>query len=175
MTAIQFKRLLDICDLMDVPIKSGSNIVIFAYGLTNPDIFEIGGDIFYHENRRNSRMIPLRSYVDPPSDGKLADFDYVEFRLDNYIVPSSDTTYHCKIFKAPVHFSMKPHAIACEVLIDKNNRDLVHHMLIFECDPLIVFDNNNLPDDLCDNILHQLQSCFVNSATGWAVGGNDVR
>ncbi|CAF4341241.1 unnamed protein product [Rotaria sp. Silwood2] len=173
-TAIQFKRLLDTCDSMDVPIKSGSNIVIFAYGLIDPDMFETYGDISYHENRRNSRMIPLRTYANPPSDDKFVEFDYVEFRLDNYRVPSTDTTYHCKIFKAPSHFLTKRHAIARKVLIDKTNHDLVHHMLIFECDPSIVFDDNNLPDDLCDNLLQQLQPCFVNSATGWAVGGNDI-
>ncbi|CAF1311025.1 unnamed protein product [Adineta ricciae] len=46
-TATQFKRAFDSCDPMDVPIKSGTNILIFAYGLVDPDI-----DITYHEERR---------------------------------------------------------------------------------------------------------------------------
>ncbi|CAF4815441.1 unnamed protein product, partial [Rotaria sp. Silwood1] len=87
-----------------------------------------------------------------------------------YTVPPSDTTYHCKIFKASTHFSTKRHAIAREILVDKNNRDLVHHMLMFECDPSIVSDDNDLSNDLCDNLLQQLQPCFANSATGWVVG-----
>ncbi|CAF4684054.1 unnamed protein product [Rotaria sp. Silwood1] len=101
--------------------------------------------------------------MDPPSDDKFAEFDY-------YTVPPSDTTYHCKIFKASTHFSTKRHAIAREILVDKNNRDLVHHMLMFECDPSIVSDDNDLSNDLCDNLLQQLQPCFANSATGWVVG-----
>ncbi|CAF2882697.1 unnamed protein product, partial [Rotaria sp. Silwood2] len=129
-TAIQFKRLLDTCDSMDVPIKSGSNIVIFAYGLIDPDMFETYGDISYHENRRNSRMIPLRTYANPPSDDKFVEFDYVEFRLDNYRVPSTDTTYHCKIFKAPSHFLTKRHAIAVRIQEININYEYLKQLLL---------------------------------------------
>ncbi|CAF3248125.1 unnamed protein product [Rotaria socialis] len=43
-TAIQFKRLIDTCDPMDVSITSGTNVAIYAYSLTDPV-----GDINYHE------------------------------------------------------------------------------------------------------------------------------
>ena len=41
------------------------------------------GSIFYHENRRDSRIIPLQSYGNPPSEEKFSDLDYVEFKLNN--------------------------------------------------------------------------------------------
>ncbi|CAF3781695.1 unnamed protein product [Rotaria socialis] len=53
-TAIQFKRALNTTDSMDVPIEPGMNILLFAYGLIDPN-----PDITYHENRRITRELPL--------------------------------------------------------------------------------------------------------------------
>lgn len=173
-TAIQFKRFLDTCDTMDVPIKSGTNIVIFAYGLEDPDMSQLGGLIYYHDVRRGSRIIPLRSYGNPSPEEKFADLDYFEFRLNKYVVPASDTTYHCKVYKAPTNFTKRRHAIAHQTIIDPNNRDLVHHLLMYECNPTMVFDDNNLPDGLCDEMYQQIGGCMSNIASGWAVGGDDI-
>ena len=59
-------------------------------------------------------------------------------------------------------------------MINEGNRDLVHHLLMYECNPKAVFDDNNLPDGLCDEIYSVLAPCASNIATGWAVGGDDV-
>ncbi|CAF0775985.1 unnamed protein product [Adineta ricciae] len=174
-TAIRFKRLLHTCDSMDVPIKSGTNILIFAYGLVDLDSNRPEVDIMYHGTRRNSRMLPLRSYADPPADEKFLGLDTFEFRSDNYIVPSNDTTYHCKIYKAPSQYPHKRHAIAHKILIDPDNIDLVHHLDLCECDPTATFDDNNLPDDLCDSIPDEIRLCSSNFATVWAVGGDVTR
>jgi hypothetical protein len=109
-------------------IKSGTNILIFAYGLTDLDSDRPEVDLTYHDTCRNTRMIPLRSYADPPSDQKFLGLETFEFRLNNvsvftpiffflflcfqYLVPSNDTTYHCKIYKAPSQYPFKRHAIA---------------------------------------------------------------
>jgi hypothetical protein len=53
--------------------------LIYAYGLTDPDESEIS----YHVSRRGTRMIPLQSYNQPPSDQKLVDLDYFDIRLNN--------------------------------------------------------------------------------------------
>ncbi|CAF4514088.1 unnamed protein product, partial [Rotaria socialis] len=173
-TAIQFKRFLDTCDSMDVPIKSGTNILIYAYDLEDPDMSQTGGMIKYHENRRGSRIIPLQSYGNPSPEKKFVDLDYFEFKLQNYVVPANDTTYHCKVYKAPTNFPQRRHAIAHKTMIDSNNRDIVHHLLMYECDPTAVFDDNNLPNGLCDDINEQIIACSSNIATGWAVGGEDI-
>ncbi|CAF3937549.1 unnamed protein product, partial [Rotaria sp. Silwood1] len=106
-TAIQFKRLFDTCDIMDVSIKSGTNNLIYAYGLIDPDT-----DITYHETRRGSRTLSLRSYNDPPLESKFTQLDYFDVRLNNYIIPPSDTIYVCKIYKTPSNYSSKRHVIA---------------------------------------------------------------
>ena len=40
-------------------------------------------DFTYHNNRRNTRLIPLRSYADPPSEEKFLGLDTFEFRSNN--------------------------------------------------------------------------------------------
>ncbi|CAF0843332.1 unnamed protein product [Adineta ricciae] len=168
-TAIQFKRLLDTCDTMDVEIKSGTNILIYAYGLVDPD-----GDISYHENRRGSRMIPLRSYANPTSEDKFDKLEHFEFRLHNYVVPPTDTTYYCKVYKAANGFPGKRHAIAHKTLVDSANRDLVHHLVLYECDSSAKFDDNKLPEGVCDEFYGQAPLCSSNIAIAWAVGGDEI-
>ncbi|CAF0867444.1 unnamed protein product [Adineta steineri] len=53
-TAIQFKRALDTHDTMDFPIRSGINVVLFAYGPVDPN-----PDITYHEDRRSTHRLSL--------------------------------------------------------------------------------------------------------------------
>ncbi|CAF1402975.1 unnamed protein product, partial [Didymodactylos carnosus] len=173
-TAIQFKRSLDTCDEMDVAIKSGTNNLIFAYGLVDPDMSQSGGLIYYHENRRGSRIIPLRSYSNPPPDSKFSHLDYVEFKLSDQIVPALESSYHCKIFKVPTDLLQRRHAIAHRTIIEPNNRDLVHHFGLLECDPTAVFDDNNLPNGICDDIIQSIFPCFTNVASIWAVGGDEM-
>jgi len=59
-------------------------------------------------------------------------------------------------------------------MIDPSNVDLVHHLLLYECDPAAIFDDNNLPDGLCDDLINKTDLCSSNIATGWAVGGDSV-
>jgi len=58
-------------------------------------------------------------------------------------------------------------------MIDPANRDIVHHLLMYECSPTAVFDDNNLPEGLCD-YMTEIGPCVSNIATGWAVGGDEV-
>ncbi len=60
------------------------------------------------------------------------------------------------------------------MLIDNNNVDLVHHLLLHECNPSFTFDDANLPDGVCDDIYREIDACSSNIATGWAVGGDHV-
>lgn len=59
-------------------------------------------------------------------------------------------------------------------MVNDANRDIVHHLLMYECDPNTVFDDSNLPQGLCDDIYQQIAPCASNIATGWAVGGDLV-
>lgn len=62
-----------------------------------------------------------------------------------------------------------------EVLIDQTNKNLLHHLDLFECDPDDVFDDAKLPDGICDAILSKARMCSSKLATAWAVGGDPVR
>lgn len=77
------------------------------------------------------------------------------------------------------HFGMNPSIFVCfeqhKTLIDSANRDIVHHLLMYECDPTAVFDDSKLPEGVCDDIYSELTLCSSNIATGWAIGGDDVR
>ena len=57
--------------------------MIFAYGLEDPDMSSPEGIIYYHDERRGSRIIPLRSYGNPPPEEKFAGLDYIDFRVNN--------------------------------------------------------------------------------------------
>jgi hypothetical protein len=59
-------------------------------------------------------------------------------------------------------------------MIDPANRDIVHHLLMYECDPSTVYDDTNLPEGRCDDMYAQFSSCVANIATAWAVGGDAV-
>ena len=37
----------------------------------------------YHEDRRGTRILPLRSYADPPADEMFDGLDFFDFRFDN--------------------------------------------------------------------------------------------
>lgn len=47
-------------------------------------------------------------------------------------------------------------------------------MLMYECDPLVPFNDTNLPNDVCDRIKGQIKFCLTNIASAWAVGGDGV-
>ena len=60
------------------------------------------------------------------------------------------------------------------MLLESGNVDIVHHLLMYECDSKANFDDNNLPEGECDTITAQIQPCAANIASGWAVGGDYV-
>ncbi|CAM2728522.1 unnamed protein product [Rotaria socialis] len=119
-------------------------------------------------------MIPLQSYANSPPENKFAGLDYFEFRMNNDVIPPEDTTYYCKVFKAPTEYPTKRHAIAHKTMIDPNNIDIVHHLVFFACRSTAKFDDNNLPYGVCDEHHQELSSCFTGTATIWAVGGEPI-
>ncbi|CAF0807769.1 unnamed protein product [Adineta ricciae] len=171
-TAIQFTRALDTCDSMDVAIQSGTNHLIFAYGLVDPTWNTTSNPITYHQTRRGSYSLSLRSYSDPPLESKFATLNYFDFRMNNYTIPAQDTTYYCKVFRAPTNYTTKQHVIANKMLLNSTDISKIHHLLMYECDSTVTFNDSNLPSDICENIYNKIGACMFNIATGWAVGGD---
>ncbi|CAF3333694.1 unnamed protein product [Rotaria sp. Silwood2] len=108
-TGIQFKRYFDTCDPMDVPIKSGTNILIFAYGLVDLDLCQSNVDITYHDNRRGSRILPLRSYVDQPAEDTLLGLETIDLRFNNTTAYPEETGYAVTSDTGSKYFMIKIH------------------------------------------------------------------
>ncbi|CAF2811795.1 unnamed protein product, partial [Rotaria sp. Silwood2] len=58
-------------------------------------------------------------------------------------------------------------------MIDPNNRDIVHHVVLMECNLTVVFDDNNLPDGICDEIIESILPYATNVTAVWTVGGDE--
>ncbi|CAF1509309.1 unnamed protein product [Rotaria sp. Silwood1] len=56
-----------------------------------------------------------------------------------------------------------------KTLIDPDNRDIVHHLVLSECKPTAVFDDNSLPHGICDEITESIFPCFSSIASIWVV------
>lgn len=62
---------------------------------------------------------------------KEEDVKYFDIRLPRTTVPGEMTSYVCQTQPIPTAYGYEYHAVAFEPLID--NKDLVHHMLMFGC------------------------------------------
>jgi hypothetical protein len=45
---------------------------------------------------------------------------------------------------------------------------------MYECDSRTVYDDNNLPDGIYDDVQAIILPCTQNAAIGWAIGGDYV-
>ncbi|XP_045552682.1 DBH-like monooxygenase protein 2 homolog [Salmo salar] len=108
--------------MTDSPVK-----LIYAYGKSD--------DIGYHFRTRGTKEVNLLKFMprSSPRDG-----NYLDFVMDNFIVPAEHTYYNCKVMKMP-KLNGKHHMYRVEPVI--KNLDLVHHMLLYSC-PLSVIQIN---------------------------------
>jgi hypothetical protein len=65
-------------------VQSGTNILIFAYGMEDPVMMSDGtATINYHGQQKFTRMIPLQSYGLPRAESEFVGLDYFDFQLNN--------------------------------------------------------------------------------------------
>ena len=62
-----------------------------------------------------------------------------------------------------------------KILIDEDHRDLLHHVLMYECDPSAKFNDSNLPQGNCFQIQSRISLCRFTLSIGWAIGGDLVK
>ncbi|XP_043920219.1 DBH-like monooxygenase protein 1 [Protopterus annectens] len=163
-TVVVFSRKLDTCDTQDKAITESTVRVIWAFH--SEDV----GETFlqYHGQNRGRKSVRL---LHP---GKSTPIDkntlYFDIRNRNVSVPEKDTTYWCEMFKFPV-LDAKHHIIKFEPVIQPGHENLVHHILLYQCDSSqndSVLQNGhecyhpNMPDAfyLCDVVI-----------SAWAIGG----
>ncbi|KAJ8008978.1 hypothetical protein DPEC_G00084040 [Dallia pectoralis] len=163
-TVLAFSRDLLTCDTSDKDITESTVRVIWAYH--SEDIGPSGPK--YHGVNRGRKSIRL---LDPESKANIpsgtASFN---LRNINVPVPFKDTAYWCQLFMIP-EVQQKHHIIRIEPLIEKGHENLVHHILLYQCDSRLneseLFSGHecyhpNMPDSFrtCETIVF-----------AWAIGG----
>ncbi|XP_045498203.1 tyramine beta-hydroxylase [Colias croceus] len=129
--SISFERYFDTCDDDDYIIEDGTVHVIWARGVDK--LFSSQGLCLPCTSAHDRGFIrvrlltPVGVYNEKAQELKITNNDLK--------VPSSDTTYWCKVVKLPEFIAAKVHhIIKFESTITKGNEGLVHHMEVFYCD-----------------------------------------
>ncbi|XP_068215999.1 DBH-like monooxygenase protein 1 [Palaemon carinicauda] len=127
-TVLKFSRLWDSCDDEDYKITDDTVRIIWAYNYMDP---EGEMDMMIHHKRGTKSMYLNESPFtmrELPDDVKTFDVVANNARLPNTI----DTIYWCKIYKIP-SVERKAQIIGFVPLIQKENIEHVHHMVLYEC------------------------------------------
>ncbi|CAH2250161.1 DBH-like monooxygenase 1 [Pelobates cultripes] len=163
-TLLKFSRALHTCDSNDRTITESTVRVIWAY---HADDMGATG-LIYHGSYRGRKSLRL---LNPEKDSELPlETPFFNFTNVDVPIPDKDTTYWCQMFKMPT-LSKKHHIVKVEPLIQKGHENLVHHILLYECDRNAsdaVLDSGhecyhaNMPDIFltCETVLY-----------AWAIGG----
>ena len=80
--------------------------MIVAYGLTDLDLSQANMNFTYHGERRYSRILPLLSYADPPSERFFDGLDVLDFRLsqvERVVMPVEFISSTPLLVHGPVH------------------------------------------------------------------------
>lgn len=134
-TILKFKRNLDTCDKdQDLKIQVGSTYLIFAWNNNDP---QNKYDWLYHgtSNRFSKALLLLNYQNEDIEEQGILPPDTVthDFRMRNVEIKPKATYYFCDAYALP-NFEEKVHLIQFEMLVNDDNRHLVHHLLAYECD-----------------------------------------
>ncbi|XP_026762021.2 tyramine beta-hydroxylase [Galleria mellonella] len=129
--SIFFERFFDTCDSNDYVIEDGTTHVIWSRGIDK--LFTSKGLCLSCTSPENRGFIRVR-LLTPPAIFKENGLQ-LHITNNNLKVPSTDTTYWCKVVKLPDFITQTPHhIIQFQSTITRGNEGLVHHMELFYCD-----------------------------------------
>ncbi|CAM4693041.1 unnamed protein product [Leuciscus chuanchicus] len=163
-TVLAFSRNLQTCDDNDKVITGSTVRVIWAF---HEEDVGVSGPV-YHGLNRGRKSLRL---LNPGSSSSIpAGTAFFDLQNEEVHVPHKDTTYWCQIFKFPEP-KKKHHVIRIEPLIQKGHENLVHHILLYQCDSNLNKSeinrghecyHPNMPDSFftCETVLF-----------AWAIGG----
>ncbi|XP_052441790.1 DBH-like monooxygenase protein 1 homolog [Carassius gibelio] len=163
-TVLAFSRNLQTCDDNDQIITGSTVRVIWAF---HEEDVGMSGPVYHGTNRGRKSLRLLNPGTSSSIPAGTAFFD---LQNEEVPVPHKDTTYWCQIFKFP-ELKKKHHIIRIEPMIQKGHENLVHHILLYQCDSdLNESEINrghecyhpNMPDSFftCETVLF-----------AWAIGG----
>ncbi|XP_054271287.1 dopamine beta-hydroxylase [Macrosteles quadrilineatus] len=129
-TKFVFNRKFDTCDGHDYIIEEGTTHIVWAAG-AGP-LFRVEGlnlASAKHGFQRTQLLKNLAGEVPLPRDTWA-----VTVTENNNRVPSTDTTYWCRVVKLSDKLRNKHHVVKFESVITAGNEHLVHHMELFHCE-----------------------------------------
>uniref|UniRef100_A0A673FQS4 DBH-like monooxygenase protein 1 homolog n=1 Tax=Sinocyclocheilus rhinocerous TaxID=307959 RepID=A0A673FQS4_9TELE len=163
-TVLAFSRNLQTCDDNDKVITGSTVRVIWAF---HAEDVGVSGPVYHGTNRGRKSLRLLNPGTSSSIPAGTAFFD---LQNEEVPVPHKDTTYWCQIFKFP-ELKKKHHIIRIEPMIQKGHGNLVHHILLYQCDSNLNKSeinrghecyHPNMPDSFftCETVLF-----------AWAIGG----
>ncbi|KAH8364445.1 hypothetical protein KR084_007046 [Drosophila pseudotakahashii] len=136
-TSLTFKRKIETCDPFDIPFSADTFKVLWSIGDADP----LHGSLDWHGQSKGVKSLRLFSPMftkDSRSPNSMT-FDMSaiqkwDITVSNVTIKRSmDTLYWCKIVQLP-ELTKKQHIIGYEPLLSgKYDRNMVHHMTLFEC------------------------------------------
>lgn len=171
-TILEFRRVLDTCDVNDYVLSGDTVRIIWALHKNDP---RSETDMVYHEDRRGVQSVHLLG--PPPLPKQSSDFTrHWDVELKNFKIPNNmDTVYWCKVFKAPT-LNVKHHITGFEPIIGKNHSNMVHHMIMHECElpgnynSAIWEKYANEDGQLCYNNMPLAWEQCLTPLVAWAIG-----
>ncbi|XP_028151667.2 MOXD1 homolog 1 [Diabrotica virgifera virgifera] len=129
-TVIEFRRAFDTCDPDDYVLSGDTVRIIWALHEYDP---QRGAEMVYHGENRGHQSVHL---LGPPPVAKMSighsshwDVVFDDFKITEEV----STMYWCKVFKAPT-LNSKHHIVGFEPIIGDKHSNLVHHMVMHECE-----------------------------------------
>ncbi|KAI5627751.1 DBH-like monooxygenase protein 1-like isoform X1, partial [Silurus asotus] len=166
-TVLAFSRELQTCDPNDREITESTTRVIWAFH--DVDVGASGPG--YHGINRGRKSLRLLN----PVTSKTFPHGTASFNLQNtnVPVPHKDTTYWCQMFRIP-DVKKKHHVVKVEPLIQKGHENLVHHILLYQCDSTL----NESELETGHECFHpNMPDSFMTCQTvifAWAIGGEGL-
>ncbi|XP_017885001.1 MOXD1 homolog 1-like [Ceratina calcarata] len=127
-TYVVFSRNWQTCDPQDRQLTGDTIRVLWALHPSDPEL----NTAIWPGDKRGGRALRLKTPPPHAPPQYTQDIKHWDVKLNQPPVSDNvDTTYWCKIFKAP--HKEKHHMIGYTPLVEKENEDLVHHIILYEC------------------------------------------
>ncbi|KAK9299586.1 hypothetical protein QLX08_007402 [Tetragonisca angustula] len=127
-TSVIFSRNWQTCDPQDHRLTGDTIRVLWTLHSSDPEL----NAAIWPGDKRGGRALRLKTPAPHAPPRYTQDIKHWDVKLNQPPVSDNvDTTYWCKIFKAP--HKEKHHMIGYTPLVEKQNEDLVHHIILYEC------------------------------------------
>ena len=152
------------------------NRLIWAFHVTTEPTEEFfdSSSISPHTNK-GAQSLNLDSGMQHPVELE-DDIQYIDIFMNNVSLPSTDTTYWCKLFKIP-ELDSTHHVVRFSPVISEGNEGAVHHLVGWECAEWLVTDNDIGFEGVCETDFENMPANACRNARvsyGWAIGGEDM-